>query len=212
MEQLIQIVEQDGQSVVSARELHGFLEAKERFSTWCNRMFKYGFVENTDYVGCKVFNTLANQELQDYALTLDTAKEISMLQRTEKGKQARQYFIEVEKRAKAVVKPMSTLDILKMTIQGLEEQQKGLADVQEEVKMLKAKTTTKPDYFTVAGYGSLHGIHVNIKIASIIGRKAASICKARGIPTDKIPDPRFGTVRMYPTHILKEVFDSTDIV
>lgn len=98
MEQLIQISENNGQSVVSARELHSFLEVKERFSNWCKRVFHYGFIENQDYVGCKVFNTLANQELQDYALTLDTAKEISMLQRSDKGKEARQYFIECEKR------------------------------------------------------------------------------------------------------------------
>lgn len=52
-------------------------------------MLKYGFVENIDFVGCKVFNTLAKQELQDHALKLDMAKEISMIQRNEKGKQAR---------------------------------------------------------------------------------------------------------------------------
>lgn len=52
----------------SARELHKFLEVTERFSSWMERHFQYGFEENVDYLGCKVFNTQANQELQDYYL------------------------------------------------------------------------------------------------------------------------------------------------
>ena len=98
MEELIKVTKDDkGISVVSGRELHDFLEVTERYSSWFSRMTKYGFEESVDYVGCKVFKTLAKQELQDHALTLDMAKEISMIQRTEKGKQARQYFIDVEK-------------------------------------------------------------------------------------------------------------------
>lgn len=97
MEALLKITESNGKSVVSARELYDFLEISERFNSWMDRMFQYGFIEGDDYLGCKVFNALARQELQDYALTIDCAKEISMLQRSEKGKQARQYFIECEK-------------------------------------------------------------------------------------------------------------------
>ncbi|WP_394350230.1 antA/AntB antirepressor family protein [Sphingobacterium endophyticum] len=51
----------------------------ERFNSWMPRMLEYGFDEGVDYIGCKVFNTLARQELDDFALTLDTAKEVSML-------------------------------------------------------------------------------------------------------------------------------------
>lgn len=86
MEELIKVTKDDkGISVVSGRELHDFLEVTERYSSWFLRMAKYGFEEGVDYVGCKVFNTLAKQELQGHALTLDMAKEISMIQRTEKG-------------------------------------------------------------------------------------------------------------------------------
>lgn len=98
MSELIKINDRNGKSVVSARELHSFLEATERFSNWFERQLQYGFEENIDYVGCKVFNTLANQELDDYAIVLDMAKELSMLSRSEKGKQARKYFIDCEKK------------------------------------------------------------------------------------------------------------------
>ncbi|MFJ1490518.1 phage antirepressor KilAC domain-containing protein [Capnocytophaga canis] len=100
MKELIKITEQNGKQAVSARELHKFLESAERFSKWFERMISYGFIENIDYQGCTFWDTLANQELTDYALTIDTAKEISMLQRSEKGKQARQYFIDCEKKLK----------------------------------------------------------------------------------------------------------------
>ena len=104
MKELIKVTTDDkGQQLVSARELHEFLEVTERFSSWFERYCKYGFEENIDYTGCKVFNTLARQELQDYAMTIEMAKEFSMLQRTEKGKQARKYFIECEKIAKGEI-------------------------------------------------------------------------------------------------------------
>nr|DAT63825.1 MAG TPA: antirepressor protein [Caudoviricetes sp.] len=101
MNELIKITEYNGNQAVSARDLHKFLEITERFSSWFERMLQYGFVENTDYQGCEFFNTLANQTLIDYALTLDCAKEISMIQRSKKGKEAREYFIECEKQLRS---------------------------------------------------------------------------------------------------------------
>ncbi|HFA9657215.1 TPA: phage antirepressor KilAC domain-containing protein [Neisseria gonorrhoeae] len=97
MNELIKITEYNGNQAVSARDLHKFLEITERFSSWFERMLQYGFVENIDYQGCEFFNTLANQTLTDYAITFDCAKEISMIQRSKKGKEAREYFIECEK-------------------------------------------------------------------------------------------------------------------
>lgn len=98
MNELITINTNENQEpVISLRELHHKLGITERYSNWTDRMFKYGFEENLDYVGCKVFNTQARQEIQDHAIKLDMAKEICMLQRNEKGKIFRQYFIQVEK-------------------------------------------------------------------------------------------------------------------
>lgn len=102
MNEIIKIKEKDGRQAVSARELYKFLEATERFSNWFERQLQFGFLEGVDYQGCKEFNTLANQEVMDYALTIDCAKEISMLQRNERGKQARQYFIEVDKKFRSI--------------------------------------------------------------------------------------------------------------
>lgn len=92
MQELITITEQNGQQVVSARELHSFLEVESNFTTWVKRMFEYGFEDEKDFIPI-LEETNIGRPSKDYALTLDTAKEISMIQRSEKGKQARQYFM-----------------------------------------------------------------------------------------------------------------------
>lgn len=98
MNELIKVTtNENDEQLVSGRELHDFLEVTERYSSWFERMLKYGFSEGVDYTGCKVFNALARQTLQDHALKLDMAKEVSMIQRSEKGKQSRRYFIQVER-------------------------------------------------------------------------------------------------------------------
>lgn len=106
MNELIKITtNESGNQVVSARELHKFLEVETRFNDWISRMMNYGFVENVDYQVLlkNEYNLSGGRPSTDYALTLDTAKEISMIQRSEKGKLARQYFIECEKRLREIV-------------------------------------------------------------------------------------------------------------
>lgn len=113
MKELIKITtNEQGKKLVSARELHKGLEISERFNSWFKRMLQYGFEENIDYTGCKTFNTLARQELQDYAITLDMAKEISMIQRSELGKKFRQYFIECEKKLIEISRKANLLEAI----------------------------------------------------------------------------------------------------
>ena len=95
MQELIKVTEENGEQLVSARELYNFLEVTERFSNWFERQMQFGFEENVDFTGCKFFNTQANQELQDYILKIDMAKELAMLSKSEKGKEIRKYFIEL---------------------------------------------------------------------------------------------------------------------
>lgn len=101
MNQLISITtNENDEQLVSGRELHEFLGVKTRYSIWFDRMSEYGFTEDIDYTAVVQKRTTAqgNQtEYIDHAMKLDMAKEVSMIQRNEKGKQARQYFLEVEK-------------------------------------------------------------------------------------------------------------------
>ena len=100
MNELINVtLNEDQEPVVSARQLHKSLEVKTRFSQWVEQNFKileegYDF---TSVVGTTVINNGANRKLQDYVLSLDAAKNLAMVSKTNKGKEVRQYFIQVEK-------------------------------------------------------------------------------------------------------------------
>ncbi|MDY2980633.1 MAG: antA/AntB antirepressor family protein [Fusobacterium sp.] len=96
MTELIKVQERDGEQLVSGRELHQFLENSERFSKWWERMVGYGFEENKDYTLYQKVHPQNKQEIIDYLMKISMAKEISMLQRNEKGKEARSYFIKCE--------------------------------------------------------------------------------------------------------------------
>ncbi|WP_334468236.1 antA/AntB antirepressor family protein [Arsenophonus sp. PmNCSU2021_1] len=91
---------------VNARDLHAFLEIGKDFSNWIkDRIKQYGFVEGDDFIivenlsSPKLASAKSRQQmLKEYAISLNMAKELSMVERNEKGKQARQYFIECERR------------------------------------------------------------------------------------------------------------------
>jgi len=99
---------------VNARELHGFLKSRQDFSTWIkNRIADYDFVENQDFVRFHKKMEANNATLIEYAITLDMAKELSMVERNEQGKQARKYFIECEKRLHATM-PQTYIEALQV--------------------------------------------------------------------------------------------------
>ncbi|WP_308028078.1 antA/AntB antirepressor family protein [Neisseria bergeri] len=98
------------QALVNARDLHQFLESKQHFADWIkNRINEYGFTQDVDFLGVHtVMSTEAGffgrreKTVTDYHLSLDMAKELCMVERNDKGRQARRYFIEMEKQAKSV--------------------------------------------------------------------------------------------------------------
>lgn len=137
MEQLIKITEENGKKAVSARELHNFLGSKQAFADWIkNRIEKYDLVENEDFI---VFHKVMNNSnggrpLKEYALSIDCAKELSMVEGNERGKQARRYFIACEQKLQEIVQhpelPTDYLSALKALV--VSEEQKLALQVQNE--------------------------------------------------------------------------------
>lgn len=102
MDMILSVSESQIGQVISARELHEFLEVKSRFNDWITRRIeKYKFVENTDYIALTQKRVTAQGnsiEETEYLITMDMAKELSMIENNEKGRQARKYFIACEKK------------------------------------------------------------------------------------------------------------------
>lgn len=127
MNDLIKVDYSGEKPAVSARDLHEFLEVSTDFRHWFPRMCEYGFAQGTD------FNPVKNDRVQiegdrrvvrnvdDAAVTIDMAKEICMLQRNEKGKMARQYFLQLERDWNSPEKVMArALQIADRRIKALE--------------------------------------------------------------------------------------------
>ena len=139
--ELIKIIEIEGRQLVSGRELHEFLEIKTKYKDWFPRMVEYGFEEEIDFI--KVAQKRATNNLKnpvttviDHAISIDMAKEISMIQRTEKGKAARQYFINCEKKLKEI-KKLSPMELMELQFKALKEQEEKIIQVENKVDKLE---------------------------------------------------------------------------
>lgn len=203
MQELIKIEERNGKSIVNARNLHDYLvkdanggQTGEMFAHWIQRMIDYGFEKDIDYTileydykGDVIFSKSEKQHVskRDFALTIECAKEISMLQRNDKGKEARKYFIKCENRLKQIKKtelPQDYLSALKALVAS--EEQKQLA--QSKVKELHPKAESYDQF--ISSY-SLQGFK---EVANILGYgrntmmkelRSLKIITSRNIPYQK---------------------------
>lgn len=218
MQELIPISEKDGKRAVNARDLHSFLESKQDFSNWIkNRIEKYDLVENVDYV---LLNNFIEQTGRgghnkiEYALTVDAAKELSMVEGNEKGKQARRYFIECERKLKeSGNEALSPAEVILRLAQRNVDNERKMREIerkqerlQSEIEDIRQRTTTDLGRSTIVAYVSRNNIKLDVKRFGAMGRKASTLCKKRDIPVTKIHDVRWGQVSVFPDEILDEVF------
>lgn len=149
MKELIKISEGNGKRAVSARELHLFLESKQDFSNWINnRIIKYGFIQNQDFEIFNKFieNPSGGRPRIEYALSMDMAKELAMVEGNEKGKEARRYFIECERLAQNPTHNISRIDLAQMVIES--EREKQRLQIQNDLQAEQLiKSAPKVEYF-----------------------------------------------------------------
>lgn len=161
MNGLLKIEVNDNQEqIVSGRELHMFMGIETRYDTWFNRMLQYGFEEGKDFCS-KMSESTGGRPSTDHFMKIDMAKELCMLARNEKGKQARQYFLEVEREWNSPEKVMArALNIANNTINNLKlensMQKQMIAEfkpVKEYVDTILSSTDTVTVTQIAADYG-----------------------------------------------------------
>lgn len=161
MNGLLKIEVNDNQEqTVSGRELHMFMGIETRYDTWFNRMLQYGFEEGKDFCS-KMSESTGGRPSTDHLMKIDMAKELCMLARNEKGKQARQYFLEVEREWNSPEKVMArALNIANNTINNLKlensMQKQMIAEfkpVKEYVDTILSSTDTVTVTQIAADYG-----------------------------------------------------------
>lgn len=167
MNELIPIQDNNGAQAVMGRDLHTFLEVTTAYKDWFPRMVAYGFEQDKDFSSILSEST-GGRPKQDHIVTLDMAKEISMIQRTDKGKQARQYFIECERRAKepAELSPEElmarAIKVADHTIKELEaktaDQALALEAAKPKVEYYDHCVSIESDVMTVKDWGAHFGL------------------------------------------------------
>lgn len=170
MGELIRI---DENNKVDGRELHDFLQVGTAYKDWFPRMVEYGFVEGVDFNSLKIEQVRKEggrqvcREILTHVLTIGMAKELCMIQRTERGKQARLYFIECEKRLKAMQAPS-------YQISDPIERAKAWIKEQEQLKQLAAQNEEmQPKALFADAVSSSH--------TSILIRDLAKLIKQNGV-------------------------------
>lgn len=205
-------------SSVSARDLHDFLQISKDCPTWIKAQVKRArLVEHRDF---EVFHLLGEnprggRPQKEYELTIEAAKHISMMSGSERGHDAREYFIECERRASsgplATIKDPRIAALVEVLVrQDVLEQEQArqaaeVARLQEDVAVIEARTQPENRHFTVMGYANLIHVTVDQRLAATMGRRCAALSRERGLIIGDVKDARYGSVHTYHESVLQEV-------
>ena len=153
MDGLIKITKSniDGADVnsVNAREIYNFLGVKSRFNDWIKNRLS-DFLIGEDYI---IVTKNLVTEANDIFVTLDTAKHISMLERNEKGREARQYFIDVEKKTTQLLIPQNPMEALELFFNVSKEQESRIVKLEQTKRLENWQERTLTDEKNKIVYG-----------------------------------------------------------
>jgi phage anti-repressor protein len=200
MNELIPINYANENPTVSGRDLHTALEVATPYHIWFPRMTEYGFIEGKSY--CTFLydrsDGKAGKPLTDHALTIGMAKEICMIQRSDKGKRFREYFIECEESWNSPDKIMERALVIAHR-RAIEAERRIFALSAENQEMAVALNTSL-EYWTVMKYNTETGKRWTMGQCQSIGRRMSAYCRTNGyeIKSCLTGDDRFSSVNSYP--------------
>ncbi len=209
---------------VNARDLHEVLESETKFADWIKRRLdETDAILNADYIIVSQKRETITEYgkkasiITEYILTTDIAKEIAMLERNEKGKQVRRYFIEVEKAYKRDKVAVSQLDYMQIQLNYLKEQDRKIHELENKTdeihkEQLKAKHNinrilNNDNYMTLIAYMNLNGISQKGYHIPSLGKKAKKMSDEQGAFMGAVIDPRYGRINTYSVEILRQIFN-----
>ena len=208
MGDLIKITEKDGKQLVSARELHKFLEAGSNVNTWFKNQRERAMLdENEDFIRVQISET-SGQRSFDYALSISSAKEIAMLNGGEKGKQARRYFIEMEK----IAKDLSEINSHRLP-SNLKEAYLALAQAEEEKELLLIQNENLNTVLdNLLEWVSIIKVceHNKVKEHLFEWRKLKAKSNELGYQIKRAESPRFGYMNLYHINAFRACYPNFD--
>jgi anti-repressor protein len=194
---------------IDAKELHEALNVATKFQDWFQRRIEeYGFKEGEDFFSNLRKSSGMGRPTTEYALGIDMAKELCMVERTKIARDIRRYFIEVENSYRKL-KSNDPLELAEAILANMKRQAQQLKHHDAEIVRLDAKIKefdSDTGYTTILGYARRLGVNIPIEIAKKLGRRAAEHCRVFGHQTGWVKDERFGQVKSYPVEIVAMVF------
>lgn len=189
---------------VNARDLHAFLDVKTDFKNWIvRRIEEYGFIEESDFRSFLTEST-GGRPAREYAISIDMAKELSMVERNEKGREARQYFIECEHRLTSAQFPQTYIAALEAFLNSEKEKLRIEAEKQalalqfackeQEALELRVALDCEFGYCSILRAAKFLGLPETVFDWRVLKAKSIRI----GKPPIRVPSPRYPYQLVYP--------------
>lgn len=200
MKDLITVNYENERPTVIGRTLHEGLEVATQYKDWFPRMCEYGFTEGKDY--CSFLSDrsdgLPGKRRIDHAISIQMAKELCMLQRSEMGKKFRKHFISIEEAWNSPEKLMERA--LQIAHQRAIEAEKRILALTDEKETLEIAQNTSLRFYTVVKYSKGFNMNWNLSECQTIGKRLSAYCRSHAIEIRpcETNDERFGTVNSYP--------------
>lgn len=209
MNELITINYENDKPTVNGRDLHNALQISTKYADWFKRMCEYGFVEGRDYETVlknviRVDGSEMPQKQFDHQISINMAKQLCMIQRTEIGRKFREYFISVEEAWNSPGKIIERA--LQIAHKQALEDRKRIMQLEEDKENLQISLNQSLHYYTVAKYNKKFHKKWNLQQCKQIGKALTIFCQNRAIRIKKCEtnDGRFGTVNSYPLAVWKD--------
>ena len=215
MKELVKITETpNGEQAVSARELYAFLTddyAKRNTTRWLKDNIENNefAIESVDYQRIPRYEG-KGRNVSDYALSLDFAKELCLQSHCAKGKEARLYFIEAEKKYKQMLSVKSVENLMLRTCEQMSQAVTAIAstvaNMDERLKLLESKPIADNEFLTVGQYGARVGKFIPTQKAIQYGKSCAAYCRTNGIEIKKVENEKYERpLNAYPFSVLLKI-------